>query len=161
MTVRFKLSKPLSRAKMTHLTGSKKLCPTCGIGELEFDTRDWLYWWDDHETVISAVKGLFCPSCLDVVTSGDDALRLDQLKFEFRLFTVIKLREAQASEVLPLALQKTLGRRPRGPQKSSTKVSTTILLSKDVAQAFRATGDGWQIRVDAALKDWLKTHSLL
>jgi uncharacterized protein (DUF4415 family) len=38
-------------------------------------------------------------------------------------------------------------------------VSTTIRLSNDVLQAFRATGDGWQTRVDAALKDWLKTHS--
>ena len=66
-----------------------------------------------------------------------------------------------ASEVLPLALQKTLGVRPRGPQKMPTKVSTTIRLSSDVVQAFRATGDGWQTRVDAALKDWLSTHSLV
>lgn len=64
-----------------------------------------------------------------------------------------------ASEVLPLTLQKTLGMRPRGPQKAPTKVSTTIRLSNEVVQAFRATGDGWQTRVDAALKDWLKTHS--
>jgi uncharacterized protein (DUF4415 family) len=64
-----------------------------------------------------------------------------------------------ASEVLPLALQKTLGVRPRGPQKMPTKVSTTIRLSSDVVQAFRATGDGWQTRVDAALKDWLSTHT--
>jgi len=64
-----------------------------------------------------------------------------------------------ASEVLPMELQKTLGVRPRGPQKTPTKVSTTIRLSSDVVQAFRATGDGWQTRVDAALKEWLKTHS--
>lgn len=64
-----------------------------------------------------------------------------------------------ASEALPPDLQKTLGMRQRGPQKSPTKVSTTIRLSSDVLQAFRATGDGWQTRVDAALKDWLKTHS--
>lgn len=64
-----------------------------------------------------------------------------------------------ASEVLPIELQKTLGMRPRGPQKAPIKVSTTIRLSSDVVQAFRATGDGWQTRVDAALKEWLKTHS--
>lgn len=64
-----------------------------------------------------------------------------------------------ASEVLPMELQKTLGVRPRGSQKTPTKVSTTIRLSRDVAQAFRATGGGWQTRVDAALKEWLKTHS--
>jgi uncharacterized protein (DUF4415 family) len=38
-------------------------------------------------------------------------------------------------------------------------VSTTIRLSPDVLQAFRAAGDGWQTRIDAALKDWLRTHS--
>lgn len=64
-----------------------------------------------------------------------------------------------ASDALPPSLQKTLGMRQRGPQRSPTKVSTTIRLSSDVLQAFRATGDGWQTRVDAALKDWLKTHS--
>jgi len=64
-----------------------------------------------------------------------------------------------ANQALPPSLQKTLGMRQRGPQRSPTKVSTTIRLSSDVLQAFRATGDGWQTRVDAALKDWLKTHS--
>ena len=79
---------------------------------------------------------------------------------EVRELTAADMRTFKpASEVLPLTLQKTLGMRVRGPQKSPTKVSTTIRLSNDVVQAFRATGDGWQTRVDSALKDWLKTHS--
>ena len=79
---------------------------------------------------------------------------------EVRELTAADMRVFKpASEVLPLALQKKLGMRPRGPQKAPTKVSTTIRLSNEVVQAFRATGDGWQTRVDAALKDWLKTHS--
>ena len=64
-----------------------------------------------------------------------------------------------AHEVLPLALQKTLGMRQRGPQKSALKVSTTIRLSDEVVQAFKSGGAGWQTRIDAALKDWLRTHS--
>lgn len=64
-----------------------------------------------------------------------------------------------ASEVLPQSAQKALGMRPRGPQKSPTKVATTIRLSPDVMEAFKATGAGWQTRMDAALKDWLKNHS--
>ncbi|TOZ63225.1 hypothetical protein DIJ60_07440, partial [Burkholderia pseudomallei] len=28
----------------------------------------------------------------------------------------------------------------------------------DVLDAFKATGRGWQTRVNAALKEWLKTH---
>jgi len=49
--------------------------------------------------------------------------------------------------------------RPVGSVKAAPKVPTTIRLSPDVSAAFRATGDGWQTRIDAALKDWLKTHS--
>jgi uncharacterized protein (DUF4415 family) len=49
--------------------------------------------------------------------------------------------------------------RPAGSVKAAPKVSTTIRLSADVVQAFRAAGDGWQTRIDAALKDWLSTHS--
>ena len=64
-----------------------------------------------------------------------------------------------AHEVLPLELQKTLGMRVRGPQKAPPNVSTTIRLSPEVVEAFRAGGDGWQTRIDAALKDWLRTHS--
>ena len=70
---------------------------------------------------------------------------------EVRELTAADLRAFKpATEVLPLNLQKILGMRARGPQKSPTKVSTTIRLSNDVIQAFRATGDGWQTRVDAA-----------
>jgi uncharacterized protein (DUF4415 family) len=66
---------------------------------------------------------------------------------------------AQAKRIsdLPTSLQSKL--RGRGRQKAPPKVSTTIRLSPDVVQAFRAAGDGWQTRIDAALKDWLRTHS--
>ena len=47
----------------------------------------------------------------------------------------------------------------RGAQKAPTKVPVTIRLSPDVVQRFRATGDGWQTRVNAVLQDWLKRHS--
>ena len=40
-----------------------------------------------------------------------------------------------------------------------TKERITIRLSREVVETFRASGDGWQTRVDSALKDWLKTHS--
>jgi uncharacterized protein (DUF4415 family) len=46
-----------------------------------------------------------------------------------------------------------------GTVKAAPKVATTIRLSPDVSAAFRATGTGWQTRIDAALKDWLRTHS--
>jgi len=61
-----------------------------------------------------------------------------------------------ASEVLPPSLQTKLRGRPKA---AVTKERITIRLSPEVVGAFRATGDGWQTRMDKALKDWLKTHS--
>jgi uncharacterized protein (DUF4415 family) len=61
-----------------------------------------------------------------------------------------------AGEVLPPSLIKKLG--VRGAQKAPTKERITVRLSADVVQTFRATGEGWQTRLDAALRDWLKTH---
>jgi uncharacterized protein (DUF4415 family) len=54
-----------------------------------------------------------------------------------------------------------LRRKPgeRGPQKSAVKERITIRLSPDIVKRFRATGPGWQTRVDAALADWLSAHS--
>ena len=52
---------------------------------------------------------------------------------------------------------KPMLRRGRPPA-AVTKERITIRLSHEVVERFRATGDGWQTRVDAALKDWLKTH---
>jgi uncharacterized protein (DUF4415 family) len=50
--------------------------------------------------------------------------------------------------------------KPRGrPPAEVVKDRITIRLSPDVTAAFRASGDGWQTRIDAALKDWLRTHS--
>ena len=61
-----------------------------------------------------------------------------------------------ASEALPASLRRKLG--VRGPQKAPTKERITIRLSPEVVERFRATGTGWQTRVDAALQDWLRTH---
>jgi uncharacterized protein (DUF4415 family) len=45
------------------------------------------------------------------------------------------------------------------PIASVTKERITIRLTRSVVDQFRATGDGWQTRMDAALQDWLKDHS--
>ncbi len=65
-----------------------------------------------------------------------------------------RLRPAKA--VLPATLLGKL--KVRGAQRTPTKERITIRLSPDVVERFRATGEGWQTRVDAALKDWLKSH---
>jgi uncharacterized protein (DUF4415 family) len=43
-------------------------------------------------------------------------------------------------------------RRVRGKQKAPTKQLISIRLDRDVIETFRATGDGWQARMNAALR---------
>lgn len=72
-------------------------------------------------------------------------------------WTAVDFKNAKpASEALPASLRRKLG--VRGPQKAPTKELITIRLTRDVVESFRATGEGWQTRIDQALADWLKTH---
>lgn len=50
------------------------------------------------------------------------------------------------------------GKRRGRPAGSGTKVSTTIRFDAEVLAAFKATGDGWQTRMNDALKDWLSSR---
>ncbi len=50
--------------------------------------------------------------------------------------------------------------RPLGrPKAEVTKERITIRLSPEVVEQFRATGSGWQTRMDKALQEYLKTHT--
>jgi len=52
-------------------------------------------------------------------------------------------------------------KRPRGRQKADeTKVFTAIHLDADLLEAFKATGKGWQTRVNAALRQYITEHPL-
>ena len=68
---------------------------------------------------------------------------------------MVKFRPA--ADTMPPSLKKKLG--VRGPQKTPTKEHITIRLSREVVEQFRESGEGWQTRVDAALREWLKNHS--
>ena len=47
--------------------------------------------------------------------------------------------------------------RPRGrPKKADAKVHTHIHLSPQVLGHFRATGPGWQTRIDEVLRKWVE-----
>lgn len=47
--------------------------------------------------------------------------------------------------------------RPRSTR--ALKVPTTIRFDADIVQGLRATGRGWQTRVNEAMREWLRTHS--
>jgi len=44
------------------------------------------------------------------------------------------------------------------PVGSGTKEQLTVRFDADVIQAFRSSGDGWQTRMNDALRDWLRHH---
>ena len=50
-------------------------------------------------------------------------------------------------------------RRRGRPVSDVTKEQVAIRFNRDVLSAFRASGPGWQTRMNEALKDWLRTHS--
>ncbi len=82
---------------------------------------------------------------------------LSNIKGEVRQLTAADMKRFQnTKQTLPSTLLKKLN--VRGPQKTPVKERITIRLSPEVVQRFRNTGDGWQSRVDTALKDWLKSH---
>ncbi|EDW2053706.1 BrnA antitoxin family protein [Salmonella enterica subsp. enterica] len=67
------------------------------------------------------------------------------------------LLEDENIKLFPYSQLKTLRRKGR-PVTDCPKVSVNIRYSPEVLDAFRATGSGWQTRMNAALKDWLRKH---
>jgi len=50
-------------------------------------------------------------------------------------------------------------KRGRGrPQGSGKKEQVTLRLDTDILEQFRAAGNGWQTRINDALRDWMKQH---
>lgn len=72
-------------------------------------------------------------------------------------------RARPASEVLPEVFGSKMAAemlRPRGRPKAVTKKAhVNIRLDADVIAAFKAQGRGWQTRINAVLKDWMKSHT--
>jgi len=70
-----------------------------------------------------------------------------------------------ATEVLPelfgaeLAAKMLSPQKPGRPRIDTPKIFTGIRLDAEVLEAFRATGRGWQTRMNDALKEWLKEHA--
>jgi uncharacterized protein (DUF4415 family) len=74
-----------------------------------------------------------------------------------------RVRKAKpANEVLPQIFGTAAAEhmlRPRGrPRAKHPKELINIRLSHDVLEHFKASGDGWQTRIDAALKQFITQH---
>ena len=53
---------------------------------------------------------------------------------------------------------KPLVRRGR-PLGSGSKAQITLRLDIEVVEKFRASGDGWQTRINDVLKSWVRSHA--
>ena len=90
------------------------------------------------------------------IAADEDARELDDAWFK---------RARPAAEVLPRIMGKEaaatlLKRRGRKPG-TNNKVATSLRLDPDLLEAFKATGEGWQTRMNDALRDWAKKHHML
>ena len=54
---------------------------------------------------------------------------------------------------------KLAARRRRGAQKTPKKQATALRFDPDVLAGLKATGKGWQTRVNDAMREWLQTHA--
>ena len=70
-----------------------------------------------------------------------------------------------AHEMLPMILGNKaadeLMRRRGRPALPITKVAVKVRYDQDVIDAFRAGGEGWQTRMNSALREWADQHGLL
>lgn len=65
-----------------------------------------------------------------------------------------------AHPVFTVPLQEAPGIPARGPKKEQTKISTKIFLDQKVLQALKATGPGWQSRLNDHLRAAIKSGRL-
>lgn len=62
-------------------------------------------------------------------------------------------------EAVQAALAKKRMQGQRGPQKRPVKQSISIRYSPEVVEYFKSTGQGWQTRMNDALKEWVFQHN--
>jgi uncharacterized protein (DUF4415 family) len=70
-------------------------------------------------------------------------------------------RARPAAEVLPPELYAALTKRSRGrPKAEAPKQKVTMRLDADVIEGLRATGPGWQVRVNDALRRLIRRRAV-
>ena len=54
-----------------------------------------------------------------------------------------------------------LVKRGRGRPAGSNKAQMNLRIDRDVIDAYNSQGEGWQTRMNDALRDWAKSHGIL
>lgn len=73
-------------------------------------------------------------------------------------------RARPAKDVLPdlmgdAAAREMLKPKRGRPPSAAPKEHVNIRLDADIVQSFRRTGNGWQTRLNNALREWLSSHA--
>lgn len=95
------------------------------------------------------------------MSSKPDPERIDEENPEWtdEIFRRARPARQVLVELFPQNVVAEMLRPKRGrPPRENPKQSITIRLSPEVITSFRATGKGWQTRIDDALREWLKSH---
>jgi uncharacterized protein (DUF4415 family) len=66
--------------------------------------------------------------------------------------------EVSAREIAEMKPIGETRRKPGRPKSDVPKEQVSVRYDADVLAAFRASGDGWQTRMNDALRDWLGSH---
>ena len=67
--------------------------------------------------------------------------------------------DEESPDAAQLMREAVANRRAGRPAGSGNKEQVAIRFDKDVLASFRASGAGWQTRMNNALREWLSTHS--
>ena len=86
----------------------------------------------------------------DLMIDRDEAPELDEHFFEHA--------EVSSGDTVIREASDTMRRRGRPPQGAASKVQQSLRLSREVLDWFRATGDGWQARIDGLLLGYVEAQ---
>ena len=108
------------------------------------------------------------PSLTDQMTEADDLKiqrGIDQDPDAAEVTDAEMASFRPAAEMLPKifgeeAAQELMRRRGR-PAQAVTKEAVNVRYDRDLLDAFRAGGDGWQTRMNSALREWAAQHGML
>jgi uncharacterized protein (DUF4415 family) len=88
--------------------------------------------------------------------------KIDQEMIEFEEALLRSMGQAQNGEGRITTSEQIAAQRrgrPVGSVKAQPKVATTIRFDPDVLAALKASGRGWQTRVNDAMRDWLEAQA--
>ncbi|MES2016475.1 MAG: BrnA antitoxin family protein [Pseudomonadota bacterium] len=87
--------------------------------------------------------------------------KIDNEMIEFEEALLRSLDQSMRGEGRVTTAQQIAARRgrPVGSVKAKPKVPTTIRFDQDILDTLKASGRGWQTRVNDAVRDWLARQS--